>query len=136
MNAYLNDHLTEESLSAEINNPESEFYFAVIKGEPIAYLKINTGTAQTELKEESGLEIERIYVLQAHQGKKIGDLLINESINIAKQRKKNYVWLGVWEENFRAISFYQRNGFVVFDKHQFKLGNDIQMDIMMKLILE
>ncbi len=44
----------------------------------------------------------------------------------------NYVWLGVWEENKRAIQFYAKNGFVEFDKHIFVLGNDAQTDIMMK----
>ncbi|MBT6866610.1 MAG: GNAT family N-acetyltransferase, partial [Candidatus Marinimicrobia bacterium] len=33
----------------------------------------------------------------------------------------------------RAIKFYEKNGFVPFDKHIFKLGNDKQTDIMMKL---
>ena len=37
--------------------------------------------------------------------------------------------------NPRAISFYKKNGFVEFDKHIFKLGNDEQTDIMMKLEL-
>jgi GNAT superfamily N-acetyltransferase len=133
---FLSDHLTEESLGEEMRNPESEFYFAEIESEPIAYFKLNTGNAQTELREAEGLEIERIYVLQGHQGKKIGELLINEIINIAKQRNKTYIWLGAWEINLRGISFYQKNGFVIFDKHQFKVGNDVQTDIMMKLELK
>lgn len=40
------------------------------------------------------------------------------------------------EENLRAISFYKKNGFMEFDKHIFKLGDDEQTDIMMKLKLE
>lgn len=133
---FLSDHLTEQSLSEEINNPESEFYFAEIDAEPIAYFKINTGNAQTELKEPQGLEIERIYVLQGHQGKKIGELLINVIKTIARQRKKTYIWLGAWEVNLRGISFYQKNGFVIFAQHQFKVGNDVQTDIMLKLDLK
>lgn len=39
-------------------------------------------------------------------------------------------------ENPRAINFYKKNGFVEFDKHIFKLGNDEQTDIMMKLQLK
>jgi ribosomal protein S18 acetylase RimI-like enzyme len=46
-----------------------------------------------------------------------------------------YVWLGVWEQNHRALQFYKKNGFVPFDTHIFKLGNDEQTDIMMKLEL-
>ena len=54
---------------------------------------------------------------------------------MAKDRKADYVWLGVWEDNPRAISFYRKNGFVEFDKHIFVLGDDEQTDILMKLEL-
>ena len=135
MEAYLADHLTIESLKKELANANSEFYFVMEADEPIAYFKINAGNAQTDLKEASGLEIERIYVLQNHQGKKLGHHIITECIKIAKQKYKAYVWLGVCEHNVNAIRFYQKNNFVEFDKHNFKLGNDMQTDIMMRLEL-
>ena len=62
--------------------------------------------------------------------------LLNEKVmQIAMQAKADYVWLGVWEENPGAISFYKKNRFVEFDRQIFKLGNDEQTDIMMKLKL-
>jgi hypothetical protein len=42
----------------------------------IGYLKLNSGASQTELKEDTALEIERIYVLKAYHGKAVGQLLI------------------------------------------------------------
>ena len=63
----------------------------------------------------------------------IGIELDKYIIKIAKSKNAEYVWLGVWEKNPRAIKFYEKNGFVPFDKHIFKLGNDKQTDIMMKL---
>ncbi|MEG2102651.1 MAG: GNAT family N-acetyltransferase, partial [Flavobacterium sp.] len=47
-----------------------------------------------------------------------------------------YIWLGVWEENIRALSFYKKNGFVEFDKHIFVLGDEEQTDLLMKLTLK
>ena len=132
---YLEEGFSTDKLSAELNNPNSSFYFAELNEEVIGYLKINFGDAQTELKDNKAVEIERIYVLQAYHGKKIGQLLYNKAIEIAKEHQANYVWLGVWEENHRALQFYKKNGFVAFDTHIFKLGNDEQTDIMMKLAL-
>jgi diamine N-acetyltransferase len=106
--------------------------FALIDHQVIGYLKLNYGQAQTELKDSKALEIERIYVLQTYQGKNVGQLLYTKAIEIAKQASVDYVWLGVWEENHRALRFYQKNGFVPFDKHVFKLGDDEQTDILMK----
>ncbi len=133
MKTYLDEGLSVEKLAAELDNPDSEFYFATAKNEIVGYLKINFGDSQTELKDSEALEIERIYVTKAFHGKKVGQLLYDKAIEIAKHKKVDYVWLGVWEENRKAIHFYQKNGFFEFDKHIFKLGNDEQTDIMMKL---
>ena len=135
MDAYLSTSYSVEKLTAEINNPNSEFYFAIDDNNVVGYLKINTGDAQTEKQDLAAFEIERIYVDSAYLGKKIGQLLFNKAVALAKEKNKSYVWLGVWEENHRALAFYQKNGFVPFDKHIFKLGNDEQTDIMMKLVL-
>lgn len=135
MKAYLEDGFSNAKLSAELDNPNSEFYFATLNNTVIGYLKINFGLAQTELKDDKALEIERIYVLHEFHGKKVGQLLYDQAIHLAKEKKADYVWLGVWEKNHRAIQFYTKNGFVEFDQHIFVLGDDEQTDIMMRLEL-
>lgn len=135
MRHYLEDNLSIEKLTSELSNKNSEFYFSTDNNDVIGYLKLNFGASQTELKEEQSVEIERIYVLNAYHGKKVGQLLYDKAIEVAKERKALYVWLGVWEENARAISFYKKNGFMEFDKHIFRLGDDEQTDIMMRLEL-
>ncbi len=135
MNKYLSESFSLEKLTQELADENADFYFALIGETVIGYLKLNTGQAQTELKDGKALEIERIYVLKEFHGKKVGQILYEKAIQIAQQANVSYVWLGVWEDNLRAINFYQKNGFVAFDKHIFKLGNDEQVDIMMKLQL-
>ena len=133
MKKYLEESFTNELLKTELTNPNSEFYFARMDNNVIGYLKINFGNAQTELKNNKAIEIERIYVLKEFHGKNAGQVLFEKAFEIAKQLNADYLWLGVWEENPRAINFYKKNGFVEFDKHVFKLGDDEQTDIMMKL---
>ena len=135
MKSYLENGFSIDKITAELNDENTEFYFAKIGKKIIGYLKLNFGKSQTELKDDKALEIERIYVLKEFHGKKVGQILYDKAIEIAKQKKSDYVWLGVWEENPRAINFYKKNGFVEFDKHIFKLGDDEQTDIMMKLKL-
>jgi len=132
MSSYLENDLSLECLSEELNNPNSEFYFAFFENEVIGYLKINFESAQKEQKTANSLEIERIYVLKEFHGKNIGQLLLEHAFQIAKEKGNENVWLGVWEENKRAIRFYQKNGFEEFDKHIFMLGEDAQTDILMK----
>jgi ribosomal protein S18 acetylase RimI-like enzyme len=135
MKSYLENSFSTEKIKTELSDQNAEFYFAKIDKKIIGYLKLNFGTSQTELKDNRAIEIERIYVLNEFQGKKVGQVLYNKAIEIAHLKNANYVWLGVWEKNLRAINFYKKNGFLVFDKHIFKLGNDEQTDIMMKLKL-
>jgi diamine N-acetyltransferase len=136
MKKYLEEVFSLEQLTLELENKNSEFYFAIFENSPIGYLKINWGEAQTEIKDADLLEIERIYVLKQFFGKKVGQLLYETAHTIAKTRKYRFLWLGVWENNHRAIGFYKKNGFTEFDKHIFKLGDDIQTDIIMKLELD
>lgn len=136
MRQYLEESFSADKLTAELSNKSSQFYFAVLNGKIIGYIKLNVGEAQTDIKDNNALEIERIYVLKAFHGKKVGQLLYDTAIQIAMQEGVIYLWLGVWENNPRAISFYKKNGFAEFDKHVFMLGMDQQIDIMMKKVLK
>jgi len=132
---YAEEAYTFEKIASEVNNPNSQFYLATINNQTAGYLKINFGEAQTELQDPQALELERIYVLNEFQGKKIGQMLFEKTLELAKKAAVNYVWLGVWEENKSAIKFYEKNGMKAFSKHIFMLGNDPQTDIMMKIEL-
>lgn len=135
MNKYLNDTYSIEQLNKELHNPETEFYFAIFENVVVGYLKVNFGKAQSESFDSEAFEIERIYVLQDFHGHKVGQLLFQKAVERAAKYEKSYIWLGVWEENHKAIHFYEKNGFIPFDQHVFKLGNDEQIDILMKLSL-
>jgi len=132
MEKYLNEGFTTEKLTSEIQNENSQFYFALSDNEVIGYLKVNSGNAQTELQDKNSLEIERIYVSKDFHGKKVGQILYDKALEIAKNKNLKYVWLGVWEENHRAVQFYKKNGFVEFDQHIFLFGDEKQTDLMMK----
>ena len=133
MKKYLDENLSIEKLKSELENPNSEFYFAENNDEILGYLKLNFKDAQTEKLEENHFEIERIYVLKAFLGQKIGQILFDKAIEIGREKNLEYVWLGVWEENHRAIRFYEKNGFEIFGKHDFVLGEDVQTDLLMKM---
>ncbi len=51
--------------------------------------------------------------------------------DLGKELKVDMVWLGVWKENPRAVSFYQRHGFEIFGEHDYLIGTDLQRDYLM-----
>jgi ribosomal protein S18 acetylase RimI-like enzyme len=135
MAKYLEESLSISTLTDELMTAGSEFYFAKIEDKIVGYLKLNFGDSQTESIDENGMEIERIYVLKAFHGQGIGQFMFDQAIEMARQKQLKFLWLGVWEENHRALNFYKKNGLVEFDKHEFILGNDFQTDVIMKMFL-
>ncbi len=132
MTAYLEESFASDKLTRELQNVNSFFYFALSNDQVVGYLKLNIGNSQTEKQNDDALEIERIYVSQKFHGKKVGQLLYEKAVLEAENHRVEYIWLGVWEGNARAIRFYEKNGFFEFGQHIFKLGEDEQIDILMK----
>ena len=135
MHNYLKENFSYEQIESEVKNDSSRFYIAESNTEVAAYMKINFDKAQTEVGHENTLEVQRIYALKEYQGKHIGKSLIEKAIELGKENKINYIWLGVWEHNLSAIKFYKKQGFEKFDTHVFRLGDDEQIDNLMKLVL-
>ena len=135
MNNYLKENFSDDKLSDEIGNSYSKFYIVENNEEVVAYMKINFDKAQTEEGHNNTIEVQRIYVLEDFKGKRIGKTLIQKAIEIGENNKVDYIWLGVWEHNIKAIAFYEKLGFKKFDTHIFKLGDDEQVDNLMKLAL-
>ncbi len=129
---YLDQAYTEEKLTSELQNKQSEFYFIYSDDQLAGYLKLNVNDAQTETIEEDGLEIERIYIDSDFKRLGLGKMLYNKAIERAKALNKTTIWLGVWEHNFSAMKFYHKMGFTQVGEHSFYMGEDEQTDLIMK----
>ena len=132
MQTYLSEAFSKKKISQELNNPGSAFYFAYDDESLVGYIKVNDFPAQTDINDEKSLELERIYLLQAFQGRRYGKELLDKAVCIAASKRKEYLWLGVWEKNLKAIGFYSKNGFHMSGEHVFVMGNEQQHDYIMK----
>jgi ribosomal protein S18 acetylase RimI-like enzyme len=103
-----------------------------VSNQAAAYLKINHGSAQTEFNEGSNVEVERIYVLNEFQHRNLGRMLMEHALDRARALDAEFLWLGVWEKNEKAMAFYRRLGLLPFGRHIFVLGDEAQWDIMMR----
>ncbi|MFM1772447.1 MAG: hypothetical protein RLZZ71_1589 [Bacteroidota bacterium] len=126
MTHYFEHNLSLDQLAFELQAPVSSFYFIYVEEELSGYMKLNISET---------FEIERIYILKKFQGKGIGNTLVNFAIDQSKSLGFYSLWLGAWEHNTKAISFYKSLGFISFGEHDFLLGSDRQRDILMRLDL-
>ncbi|ASS95300.1 GNAT family N-acetyltransferase [Peribacillus simplex] len=131
MNAYLEKAFNLKQLEKELSNISSQFFFVYFDNEVAGYLKVNTNDAQSEEMGAESLEIERIYIKKKFQKHGLGKYLLNIAMEIAMERNKKKIWLGVWEKNENAISFYKKLGFVQTGAHSFYMGDEEQIDFIM-----
>ena len=132
MAAYLAEAYDRDKLLGELRDGHEQFFFLYADGKLAGYLKLNEAPSQSDVNDGASLEIERIYVSAAFQGKGLGSFLMEQAVCMAKERGKQYVWLGVWERNEKALRFYRSNGFYAIGKHSFIMGDDRQTDYIMR----
>jgi diamine N-acetyltransferase len=135
MDSYIRSTFNRLAFEREINEKGANFFIAEVDGEPVGFCKLNHSTKADGLQDANALEIERIYALKKVIGGGVGKALMEHCLDFAKQNAFSAVWLGVWEHNERAISFYKKWGFEFFGQHVFMLGEDVQTDLLMKKYL-
>ena len=131
MNAYLERAFNLKQLEKELSNISTEFFFVYFNNELAGYLKININDAQSEEMDDESLEIERIYIKKKFHKHGLGKYLLSNAIEIAIERNKKKIWLGVWKKNENAIAFYKKMGFVRTGAHSFYMGDEEQVDFIM-----
>lgn len=128
MAVYLEDAYNPAKLQRELTTEDSEFYFLYEDKELAGYVKLNVNDAQTEKNADNAIEVERIYVRTSHKRRGLGSILMEKALERAEEQSKTTVWLGVWEHNYTAQSFYQKFGFEKAGAHSFFMGDDEQTD--------
>ena len=116
MDKFLNEQFTRGKLILEVGAKENTFLLAYNDNGIAGYVKIRDERTPWSLGNANALEIARIYAMTHQIGKGVGSFLMQSCIDIARERNKDWLWLGVWEKNERAIEFYKKWGFEKFDE--------------------
>jgi ribosomal protein S18 acetylase RimI-like enzyme len=113
---YLDDVFGTEKLRTELLNNNIQYYVAFIEEQPVAFMKLNLASNLLGLNADEGIELDKVYILPAFKGKRIGKILLDKAFERAKFNKKKIFWLCVIDANTEAISFYKKNGFKLHSK--------------------
>jgi len=66
----------------------------------------------------------------------VGSALMQVCIDHARKKRHRTLWLGVWDQNPRAIRFYTKWGFRDVGGQTFMLGDDPQQDRVLSRSLD
>jgi len=130
MDHFIAKCFTEKNILKELQNEDDFYFIAYLDDEPTGYSRLKEDYAEyPAIKKYVALELKRIYVMQKYHNKKIGAALMAHAIDFAVQKKFEAVWLGVWELNEKAMSFYKKWGFTDTGfTHTFYIGDTAQTD--------
>ena len=135
MAAYEAETFGPEQQLAELRDPNTTVLVAAMQGQAVGYASLyaDSDLGLEEGKDPAGrLEIKRLYVLDDWQGTGLGAALMRAALALAEELGCAAVVLGVWEKNARALAFYQRFGFRKIGQHAFRLGQDVQTDLILR----
>lgn len=132
--AYIIKAYNKEQIEQNLGNLEIQYHLAINENdEAIGYTKLLHKVLLGKFQEKKIIELEKIYVVQTVFGKKVGAALMQNCIEYAKQKNYDAIFLGVWQENKKAIDFYKQFNFKIFDTRSFQLGKTICDDYLMLL---
>lgn len=132
MTAYLEEAYNLETLRKEWIEPRSKIFLAWENSRQVGFVRLRESDEVVSYLGKNTLEIQRLYVLSEMQGRRVGILLMDVALAYAAKENYEWIWLGVWEKNFKAQRFYQKFGFQKFSEHTFQMGDDPQIDWLLR----
>ena len=133
VDAYIADHYATAIQLAELQDDRLTYLVAEVDAQLVGFALLRTDQAHPDVEATNPIRLARIYVDALHIGSGIGAALMERCIDECVRRGHDVLWLGVWEENRKAIAFYERWGFGRVGLEIFDVGGDRQRDAILTL---
>lgn len=114
--------------AAEIAASDRLTLLATVDGILAGFTQLRWGAAPECVRAEKPGEILRFYLRGEFHGTGVAAALMDAALAALRERGATTAWLGVWEQNPRAIAFYRKRGFTEVGAQIFVLGTDHQRD--------
>lgn len=118
------------------NDPNYACWLAEYSGTkaPIGYA-VTTSVEAPTVGEPGDIELKRIYVFSKYQGTGTGRELMLQALAHAREIGAKRMLLGTYDQNHRAVAFYERAGFQTVGERKFQVGGQTFNDLVMAVTL-
>jgi diamine N-acetyltransferase len=120
-------------LRADLADPAVTWQVARTEGQIIGYAKLTPPWLADAGPHD--LQLGQFYVAHGWHGRGVAQALMEWTIATARARNAPALLLTVFEENHRAIAFYAKYGFAHIGDYAFPVGDKIDRDLIMRLVL-
>ena len=132
MAAYLASAFQPQKIATDLADPVCTYLIAENEEQVVGYARMYGGKPAPIPDLIRPVELSRIYSVQEYIGLGVGSALMSACLSKAAQDGYQTIWLGVWQNNPRAIAFYQKWDFRIVGTQVFQLGSDLQTDYLMQ----
>jgi diamine N-acetyltransferase len=132
VDAYVATSFGPERQAAEIAEPGGRVL--VIEDDRdglLGFAHLRQSTAPPYLAARFPVEIARFYVDRPWHGRGIARVLMSACVAEARSRCADILWLLVYQNNARAVAFYEKSGFRKAGTQPFQLGSRVDQDWLM-----
>lgn len=119
---YLTENFSEENFLIELSNTKNEYYLFYVDDKIAGYSKVVFNQSNKNINSKNITYMSRLYFLKEYYGLGLGKILFDFNINLCKENKQTGIWLAVWVENQKGISFYKKMGFQKVGDYDFKIS--------------
>lgn len=140
IDAFIAEHFTVQRFEDHLSDPERALlimhdddgtaigYTMLVFGEPM------DADVLAAISHRPTVELSKVYVLPASHGGGVASVLMTSTLEHARSRGVAAVWLGVNQQNGKAIRFYEKSGFGVVGPKTFFVGPERHDDFVMERV--
>ncbi len=134
--AHVEKYFSAEAIRHEMSLPRVTYLIAHEAGQCAGLGKIRYGDPHACVEAGSAVEVQQLYVSPHFQRRGVGGMLMDSTVEHARQRRVEGIWLREWSGSDWAVAFYEKYGFVRAGTDDFHLGSEVHLDHIMWLAVD
>ena len=132
--AFLDQAFGVNGLAAQLSEPDFAIRLALADDQIIGFVKMGPVTFPGEWRPDA-IELYQFYVLSPWHGSGVAQKMMAWALEHARSHGAREVILSVYVDNHRAHRFYERYGFRDIGRIAFRVGETVDDDNLMRLVL-
>lgn len=134
--AHIAAELSPERFADWIGSPHRDVMAAQTADGPLGYALVchgppDSADVRAAVGDQAVSEVSKMYVLPDHHGSGLAHRLMEAALDAARRHGSATAWLGVNEENLRAVTYYRKTGFEVVGRRTFDMNGAVEHDYVM-----
>ena len=113
LEAWLHAQFDVPRVLAEIVSDDVRYDLFLVDGVPVGYSKLLRDRPTPLAPSPRGCELQKIYFTRETTGRGYGLQLLEHAVDVAREWRQPFVWLGVLKSNEGAKRLYESAGFAV-----------------------